>query len=329
MERRPPRLRKSRHWFAESGELIDWQTPLAVGFSGGGDSTALLLALAERHPRVEAWHIDHGWHASSTKQAALLRERCASWGINIRIRSVVCSRTRNREASARAARLQAFHALAETSGIRQIALAHQRDDQAESVCIRMLQGAGVRGCRGMRARQTLGGLTLLRPLLDQPATALRQALRECGIDWLEDPSNRDERLLRNRVRHRLLPEISRRLADTGGEASATALFLRWQRQAVRLHAAIADACADISLIHQKNAVSIPWQSWQQQPAPIRAELLQRMVAALAGDGTCLGKRHILLAEQWLAHGGNGGIDLSRCRLAHQQEWLCLMRHPPK
>ncbi|RMH52610.1 MAG: tRNA lysidine(34) synthetase TilS [Zetaproteobacteria bacterium] len=314
-----PRLPQARRWLEQAGATLDPHLPIAVALSGGADSTALLLALAERHPRIEAWHVDHGWHADSAAQAAWLARRCRRWGIPLRTVRLCSLPPTNREAAARQARYAAFAGMAAQSGIDRLALAHQRDDQAETVCLRLLQGAGVRGCTAMRPVRRRDGLILLRPLLAQPAAELRRALRARAIDWLEDPSNHDLTLRRNRIRHRLFPAIDR--ATEPGYA--TALFLRWQRQAARLQRAIERQAEAIPLRREPDGASVSWRQWRAAARPIRAAVLQRLAQAVCGAGVCLGRRHIRQIEAWRAEGGRGGLDLSRSRLIHAGDRLIL------
>jgi len=318
-----PVLHESSGWLTGYAALIHWQQPLAVGFSGGADSTALLLVLAAQHPNIEAWHIDHGWHQGSAAQAEALAQQCAQWGVQFRSVRVSCSHTNNRESSARSARMQAFTELATTHGITQLALAHHRDDQAETVLMRMLHGDGVRGCCGIAPRQTIQGIQLLRPLLTTSRKQIEQALTVAGVDWLQDPSNLDTTLARNHLRLRLIPTMTATLQ--AGQTDATTLLLRWQQQAAIIANAIAQQSSTIAITRHADGVSIAWQPWCAHPASVRAWTLQRMAQALHGNGACMGRRHILLAETWLKQGGHRGIDLSKCRLEHQKQQLWLIK----
>jgi len=290
---------------------------LAVGFSGGADSTALLLALHQAGHKVIAWHIDHGWHADSAREAATLRRQMDIWGIEFHSASVDATSASNREATARKARHVQFALWAKAQGIKTLCLAHHRDDQAETVCMRMLQGAGVTGCAGMQPVWELDHLSIVRPLLRVPKSVLKAALRQAGVRWLEDASNRDTTLMRNHIRHHLFPYIRKNSVDP------VDLFGRWQMQASRL-AVILDRQASATGIQQRQGVvSMSWDAWREMPGPVRACALQKMIAMLFGEGVVLGRRHIELAELWLRKGGRGGIDLSRCRLLHLGEDLQL------
>ncbi|MDQ6950151.1 MAG: tRNA lysidine(34) synthetase TilS [Mariprofundales bacterium] len=323
-----PHLTAASAWLVGAESLIDRTQPLAIGYSGGADSTALLLALAEWHPHIEAWHIDHGWHAASQHHAQILAERCHDWQIPFRCRTVQCDPGRNREASARHARMTAFRDLAKQRGIHHIALAHHRDDQAETVLMRLLQGAGVRGCCGIRSEQMLGTLHLLRPLLRQPGSALRTALKQACILWLEDPSNHDTTLLRNRLRHSLLPAMNsamNTIPDGSNCHPATELFTRLSAQAQRLQQHIEALAQTVPITKQQAGVAVLWQKWRLQSAPIRAAILQSMARELLGASVCLGRRHIQAVEAWHQQGGRGGIDLSASRLLHKGSHLLLSK----
>jgi len=290
---------------------------IAVGYSGGADSTALLLALAAGGHQVVAWHVDHGWQSNSSAVASRLQRRAASWGIEFHQARVRTRTDKNREASARTARFEQFSVWSDAQNITTLCLAQQRDDQAETVCMRMLQGAGPAGCAGMRALRRWHGLHIARPLLHVQRAELMRALKEAGIDYYEDASNRDTTLLRNRIRHTMFPAIRSQGTDPAE------LFCRWQIQAARLSDRLNRLADAVPLAMQRGAVVLAWDAWQGSPPAVRAVLLQRMNARLFGEGSVLGRRHILLVEQWRRQGGRAGIDLSRCRLFRSRENLHL------
>lgn len=297
---------------------------VAVGWSGGADSTALLLMLQQQGYRVQAWHVDHGWRESSLAEAELLAEQARGWGIELRLARLPAPSGRNREAEARKGRYAQFEQWAELTGITVLCLGHHRDDQAETVCMRMLQGAGISGCRGMRQRRRHGRLEIFRPLLQVEAGELKAALRAAGINWLEDPSNNDMTIWRNRIRQGLFPAMQR-----AGVPPAE-LFLRWQAQAERLGQQI-DCEAqlllgDISVGNQgAQSATVPWLTWSAAAAPVRVRILQKMMAFVLGEGVTPGRRHILMIEAWTRRGGHGGLDLSRCRLLRCRKDLHLRR----
>ncbi len=299
--------------------LKDVQLPqkLAVGFSGGVDSTALLLALHSLEYDVVAWHVDHGWYVDSSRDADVLSRQAQAWGIEFYSAHVDAVSDSNREAVARQARYAQFAQWAQVQKIQTLCLAHHLDDQAETVCMRMLQGAGVVGCAGMRLERILNELHIHRPLLHVPKVELKAALIRAGVEWLEDASNRDTTLMRNHVRHHLFASMRKKGVDP------TNLFTRWQMQASRLAELLKVQASVIEIQRHQDETSVLWDDWKNVSRSVRACVLQRMMTALFGEGFVLGRRHIELAEVWLNKYGRGGLDLSRCRLSHQGKRLHL------
>jgi tRNA(Ile)-lysidine synthase len=179
---------------------------VAVALSGGVDSVVLLHRLREL-PGVSAIHVHHGLSPNAARWAAFCRRLCRRLGVPLTVRKVKVVRGgQGLEAAARAARYAAFAAL--PAG--RIALAHNRDDQAETVLMNLLRGAGRRGAAGMPREGRLRGKTLWRPLLDVPRAEILAYARAHGLEWVEDESNRDEALTRNFIRHRVGPLLAQR-----------------------------------------------------------------------------------------------------------------------
>jgi len=179
---------------------------IAVALSGGMDSVVLLHLLKD-HPGVRAIHVHHGLSPNADAWAAFCRRLCKQWNIPISVRRVRVRRTgKGLEAAAREARYAAFSK--EKTDV--IALAHHLDDQAETVLMNLLRGAGLRGASGMRSRSGFEGKLLARPLLDLPRESLADYARLHGLEWIEDESNADDAFTRNFVRRRLGPLIERR-----------------------------------------------------------------------------------------------------------------------
>ena len=291
---------------------------VAVGWSGGVDSTALLLALHACGFEVYAWHVDHAWHDASAQDARVLKAQAATWGIPFQSVRLAQTHGRNREAMAREGRYRAFQSLAEQTGIWYVALAHHADDQAETVCLRMLQGAGVMGLRGMHDVHTMYGLQLYRPLLHLSHHSMQLALQDASVSWLEDASNQDVRLKRNKIRHLLFPAM-----EAYGETMIS-FWMRWQKQAKQVANRIETACDAVVLMQDEDDVCwVAWGVWTNLALPVRVQVLQRMYALLLGVGHVLGRRHLVLIEQWRKKGGRGGLDLSKSRLSRKEGGLHL------
>jgi tRNA(Ile)-lysidine synthase len=194
--------------------LQDFQPelPLAVAYSGGADSTALLLGCAERWPdQVSAIHIHHGLQAAADDFEQHCREVCARLGVPLQVLRIDARPApgQSPEDAARNARYAALRQCAEAAQppIRHIALAQHADDQVETLLLALSRGAGLPGLSAMPAQWERDGICYYRPLLDVSGAELRHRLRELGASWIEDPSNADEQYTRNRIRARLLPAL--------------------------------------------------------------------------------------------------------------------------
>jgi tRNA(Ile)-lysidine synthase len=187
-------------------------TTLVSALSGGADSVALLSALRdEALPRgiaVVAAHLDHGLRPGSADDAAFCQALCAAWDLPFRTATadVAARARRDGDGIEQAARLERHAFLRRVRREERAAfvvLAHTRDDQAETLLLRLLRGSGRSGLGAMRPRAR----RLLRPLLEVSRADVLAHLHAAGIDWREDPTNGDLAFARNRVRHQLLPYL--------------------------------------------------------------------------------------------------------------------------
>ncbi|WHZ11268.1 MAG: tRNA(Ile)-lysidine synthetase [Burkholderiaceae bacterium] len=190
------------------------ELPLGVAYSGGADSSALLLGCVQRWPgQVHALHVHHGLQSAADAFEAHCRVFCDRHRIPLVVRRVQAAPARGTspEDAARTARYEAFAAVAQQEwasyAIHSIAIAQQADDQAETVLLALTRGAGLPGLSAMPDRWERGGITYHRPLLRVPAARIRAWLREQGEAWIDDPTNADQRYTRNRIRARLMPAL--------------------------------------------------------------------------------------------------------------------------
>lgn len=181
-----------------------------VGFSGGLDSTVLLHALKARYPDVRAVHVHHGLHADAGRWAAHCAEVCAQWQVPLHTVRVRVRRDAGEglEAAARRARYAAFAEQLADGEV--LALAHHRDDQAETFLLRALRGSGVDGLASMRPWRRLRQGWVWRPLLALGREDLLAYAQAHGLRWIDDPSNADVTLDRNFLRHRVMPLLRER-----------------------------------------------------------------------------------------------------------------------
>lgn len=182
--------------------------PVAVAFSAGADSTALLLAARARWPaRVVALHVNHGLQSAAGAFEAAARASCLSLGIALVVRRVDAAHAAGQspEDAARQARYRALAAMAHELGAPGVLLGHHADDQAETLLLALSRGAGLPGLAAMGEAFERHGARFGRPLLEVPAAALRGWLRAARHTFVEDPSNADGRYTRNRIRSLLTP----------------------------------------------------------------------------------------------------------------------------
>ena len=186
--------------------------PFAVALSGGADSTALLIACAERWPgQVRAVHVHHGLQDAADNFEHFCRALCARLQVPLRVERVDgrAAPGQSPEDAARRARYQALAdaVRCEWPDVQDVALAQHADDQVETLLIALSRGSGLPGLAGMPVRWQRLGLQWHRPWLQVAGMDLRDWLRERGESWVEDPSNVDGRYTRNRIRAHVLPAL--------------------------------------------------------------------------------------------------------------------------
>ena len=263
------------------------QQRVAVAVSGGRDSTALwhVTARAARDAALEvvALHVHHGLLPEADDWVLHLQRQARRWaarGLPVRL---AWHRLRGRpgrgdsiEAWARRERYAALTAMARAEGIGVVLLAHHRRDQAETFLLQALRGAGAAGLAGMPRQVVRDGIVWARPWLDQPHEAIAAYVWRHRLGFVEDPSNADRRLARNRVRLALWPALS--AAFPQAEASLAASARRAHEAAVCLRE-LADLDA-AGVCSPDDGLDVTL--WAGLSAPRRANLLRGW---LAGHGT--------------------------------------------
>lgn len=278
----PPHSPKARVW---------------VAFSGGLDSTVLLHALhAQGVPNLRAVHVHHGLQAAADDWVRHARRFCRELGVPLTVRRVTVRAQRGEgpEAAAREARHAALAALLRPGDL--LLTAHHRDDQAETVLLRALRGAGIAGLAAMAPVRPCGRGQLARPLLNHARAELQAYAETQGLRWIEDPHNRDSRYARSLLRHEILPRLSAhwpqagvqlaRLATRAGEAAQllaelAALDLASARTAGGLSIA---ALRALSPARRRNALYHGWLgAYALPPSTQQLEQLDRELLGARGD----------------------------------------------
>ncbi len=215
------RLRDFERKLADRWPPADWQeVTVLLAVSGGADSVALACAMAALRPpspgRLVVAHFNHqlrGDEAAADEQFVLELSRQLDLPCEVG-REGVAERAAlfgdGLEAAARAARYQFFRETADRLGARYVATAHTADDQAETILHRLLRGTGLSGLAGMQRVRPLGSAAaMVRPLLAMRRADVINYLAELGQTYRDDATNFDIRLTRNRLRHELLPQLTR------------------------------------------------------------------------------------------------------------------------
>ncbi|MDD3163642.1 MAG: tRNA lysidine(34) synthetase TilS [Sphaerochaetaceae bacterium] len=192
------------------------QGGVLAAFSGGADSLGLLIALCKTvgADNVAAAYVDHGIRsrAELEQEIALNRQNCQSLGVKFNVCTLeseaVSSLSRQRgcgtEEAARVLRYQALESARCNSGLKWIATAHNADDQAETVLMRLLSGKAVASLAGIREQS----LCIIRPVLGCTHQELQQVCTDAGMRWSDDSTNSTDDYLRNRIRHQIMPAVS-------------------------------------------------------------------------------------------------------------------------
>jgi tRNA(Ile)-lysidine synthase len=191
-------------------EQFSPRLPLAVAYSGGADSTALLYAAAQRWPgQVSALHVHHGLQPAADDFVRTCEETCRRLGVPLHVMHVGAGPAAGQspEDAARLARYAALAQAASAQGLQAVLLGQHADDQVETLLLALSRGAGLPGLSAMAAQFERTGMVFYRPLLQLPASVLRDWLVREGQAFVDDPTNTDERYTRNRIRARLLPAL--------------------------------------------------------------------------------------------------------------------------
>jgi tRNA(Ile)-lysidine synthase len=260
------------------------ESPILFALSGGGDSVALLRLLAETlHDRdVRAVVVDHGLRAGSDEDARRAADIAKSFGRPAHIEKLHWDKGANRaHEAARVARYRTLCAAAHRCGARVIVTGHTRDDQAETVLMRMQRGSGLRGLSAMRAFASMPiwpegrGLWLARPLLSVRRRELRDYLRTRRLTWIEDPANENQIYARVRARA-FLAEQEEVGIDTMRLAAVAA---RLQTVMAQIDEG-ASALIATSAMFADDEITLPTSD---ADSPARQRALQALITAAGGS----------------------------------------------
>ncbi len=285
---------------------------IVLAVSGGPDSTALMWLAARwrralsRGPNLVAVTIDHGLRGESASEARAVKRLARALELpHLTMRWTDEKPKSGVPAAARAARYRLLAAAARRYGASHVVTAHTRDDQAETVLMRLFRGSGIAGLAGMACESEREGMLIARPFLNVSKSQLLATLEKAGIGFADDPTNRDTRFTRPRIR-----SVIKELAAEGGDARNLARLASRLARANESIEILVEGAARYLALKDRLAVA-PWplaasaegahvafdaMAFAGLPEEIRLRLLQRAIDRLGHEGPAeLGKVETLLS----------------------------------
>jgi tRNA(Ile)-lysidine synthase len=296
--------------------------PLGLAFSGGADSTALLVACNAKWPgQVIALHVNHGLQQAARLFESQCRNLCEQLNVPLKVMAVDAHARSGQspEDAARRARYQALIDLVKVENapqaIKSIAIAQHADDQVETLLLALSRGAGLGGLSGMTAHWLREGIDFYRPLLAVAGADIREWLMQRNVPFIEDPTNQDQQFTRNRIRAQLLPALQCAFPQFRETFSRSAAHIAQAQSLLEELAAqdLADVCEEpdgspcisplqtLHLARQANVLRY-WLKCRYHVVPSTAQLaeLQNQVANCTTRGHDV---HIKIAQGFVKRTG--------------------------
>jgi tRNA(Ile)-lysidine synthase len=301
-----------------------------VAISGGSDSVALLFLLRDLAENgqftIQALaHLNHGLRPTADRDERFCRELADRLRLQIAVKKedvkgFARGRNLSVEDAARRIRYDFLEEAADTFGADRIAVGHTQDDQAETFLLKLIRGAGLTGLAGIRPRRG----RVVRPLLDVARGDLRTYLSALGEDWIDDESNEDLANPRNRIRHRVLPELDCAAGASTRPAIARAAGLA--REDTEWLDELAERRYTQLAMTSEDGVTIEAAGLTAEPAPVRRRVLLKALRVAAGERE-VGLDHVEAAAAALA-GSAGGADFPGGRVELRRGKLVLIQQKP-
>lgn len=301
---------------------------LLIGLSGGSDSVALTLLLQELAEHdgftvVSLAHLNHRLRCTATRDEQFCRELASHIGLPIAVDSVdVGSYAQTQrlsvEDAARRLRYDFLHRVSESVSADRIAVGHTRDDQAETFVLKLIRGAGLTGLGAIYPRRG----NVVRPLLDVTRDDLRRYLQSRGQTWMDDETNQDIGNPRNRIRHRVLPELD--LAAAGSSSPAIARAAAIVREDGQWLDELAARRFEALVASEKAGVEIDVSGLMAEPPPVRRRIVLTALR-LAAPNREIGLDHVEMALE-VAAGESSGSDVPGTRVELRRGKLVLLRN---
>lgn len=277
--------------------LISKNKHVLIGVSGGADSIALLHVLNNLKNKIGfhilVAHFNHNVRSSAQDDESFVKNTATD--LNIPFKSEISKTLRLKNGSfeerARNERLAFFLKTAKEYKCTHIALAHTKNDQSETVLMRLLKGTGLRGLQGILMSRTQDNVQIIRPFLNTEREEIEIFLRTKKIKWREDPTNKDSKILRNKIRHNLIPQLKKEYnPNINSVLSGLAQNSTQDYQFIEI-------CAQKAMkkvITQKppHTVVINTKAFLSQHASLQNLILQKCLLSLKSDHKPLASKHI-------------------------------------
>jgi tRNA(Ile)-lysidine synthase len=296
-----------------------------VGVSGGSDSVALALLLRELSEHggfsiVALAHVNHQLRPTAARDEDFCRGFGERFGLPIRVESVdvrsyATSQRLSIEDAARRLRYECLRRCAVEIRADRVAVGHTRDDQAETFLLKLIRGAGMTGLGGIYPQRG----DVIRPLLDVSRSELRDYLTSLGHAWVEDETNADLKNPRNRIRHRVLPELN--LAAGADTSTAIARAAGLARDDAQWLDELTEGRFDAVVREGSHGLEIDAAALDEQPPPVQRRILLRALRMIA-IGREIGLDHVE-AALGVAAGLSGAADVPGGRVELRRGKLVL------
>jgi len=266
-------------------DRLNQHSKLALAVSGGPDSTALMWLAAQwakTHGKLDSLYvltIDHGLREAAPQDARQVCKWAKALGLQCNILSWQHDGpTSGIQEKARAGRYQLMANWCRDNGFDGVVTAHHRDDQAETMLMRLARGSGVDGLSAMAGRSEIFGLAVYRPLLEVSPDDLQQVLKNAGHDWLEDPANQNEQFERVRVRGSMTA-----IENAGVDSQALGLSAKRLRRARSALETMTDRfMADGVTVFETGHCEVDRATFEAQPDEICLRTLNRLIMWAGG-----------------------------------------------
>jgi tRNA(Ile)-lysidine synthase len=264
-------IRKVQRYIQEHSLLASGDRVL-VAYSGGADSTCLLLILRELFPDTAAAYVNHNLRGKESKQEEeFVRRFCSGHSIPLFVEHLSWNRGRsNLEEEARKKRYRHLAKVATAEGYQKVALAHHRDDLLETFFLRLLRGSGPSGLAGMKPSRGI----YIRPLLECTREEIEEYIRARNAQYFTDSSNQNLDFARNRIRHELIPYLQQHFNPA--IRSALARSARWLDEQHQLIAEYLESQSGV-IRNEKQELSFSRDRFLELSNPLKKALLKKIL----------------------------------------------------